>query len=834
MGYCTKCGKQYKEGTKFCTACGSAVKPAIGRQSVPPAGTGGVSGMNPERSGVYRNVNEQRTSYGVQAIAEKSDHSKPKKKKHGGLITFLLIILIVGALGFTGFVKPGFLKKYLPGAEATPEYFIKGSTEKAVTKAGEKLVLGTLEKNGYTLSIGADSFVSDREVSMKVLSKEEAAQCENQTEFVMAGSPVELETASDDEMLFGDTVELKFKIPEDFAKANPEVGRYIFWVYDEDSKTYTYYDPDYVDMTKLEMGVALPHFCTNGVGALTPEAQANYFLEKYCMDRAISESDEKLAAEKLEPYFKKKVEALELTKKASKELVTSLVNYAGSKFGEKVAGEGNTNFIGIGVDYATTVYNAIDEKNKDALPEKLNDISASLLVELMKKSIEEGTFEKTKYGAEMATSSISGTGRMLGYLQAGDWKAAAEEAGSLMQGMNPKVAVATNFTKTMGALVNQSMMNWKSNEVEQIYQKYINGSDRLGIEAKSDEDIKMYLRGYYHAMGFSKGEMVMRFYRSDCRQEMMASIGLEHVDFDSLSSERKSEIYEKLYDQAETLLLDYFKKKSSLESRAAELKKEEFYTMKELLSINSGALREANYAHIFGEDRPGYSYSVEDRFNRILKMRKFISDFVDSSKMEKNDPDINYGYLINQWCRILTYAKTKDEQVRELINLLASHDILKPEYRTELIGMDDLAGIWELDYVINVDNSELQSSIENTLSEMFGADMSDVVNTHTEAQKVTYVLEISKTDSSNGKIKFYEKTTPDDSSTCPVELDGQKLRVEMGSGTGFFAGKEDYIEQLFSEFVFEKTASGVSCAGSGQMDNYYMNGSFSYKGRKIS
>ena len=83
-----------------------------------------------------------------------------------------------------------------------------------------------------------------------------------------------------------------------------------------------------------------------------------------------------------------------------------------------------------------------------------------------------------------------------------------------------EIGLATKAAGYVGAKVNETFTNWKSNQIEDLYQKYKNGyEDMWGNEviAGDEESLKTYL---YTSSGFSWSKGVYRFYNMDKTAEV--------------------------------------------------------------------------------------------------------------------------------------------------------------------------------------------------------------------------------------------------------------------------------------------------------------------------
>lgn len=159
-GFCVNCGSKLKEGAKFCENCGTkiiGVSAAVDDVSTKKATTTSIQ-KEPEKQQAAKTktqlLMEQRQT--EKQVAE----TRAKSGKKGGrALCIILVIALVICAGYTGFVKPGWIKKN-PGAGKT-DTVVSGGKQEGTGKntAKDKIIAGSTilshkSKETFTLEEG--------------------------------------------------------------------------------------------------------------------------------------------------------------------------------------------------------------------------------------------------------------------------------------------------------------------------------------------------------------------------------------------------------------------------------------------------------------------------------------------------------------------------------------------------------------------------------------------------------------------------------------------------------------------------------------------------------
>ena len=477
--FCSNCGTALNEGDRFCPSCGTPIQPLQ-----QPVQTQPQQQAYQQQQPVYQHMPQARVHIPEQntETAQQNSESVKKKKSKGGLVTVVSLILIVAIIaGFFGLRDGGWFRK----------------------SGGQAVQITALNPDLKT------------EVTVKEIDAPDGLEGEDKFEAVEKWYDVGSE-GYDGLPLSGDVL-LTVPMPGKIDKN--DIGGYVFIYYDNEKEEYRYLFPDSYDLSAGTMTIDLPHFSTWGSAKLTKEEQIEAFLNSYSTKLAVEYGKRQQAAAELEPYVRKKVEAMGLTKQAATDLIQSTVNFLGSRF----TGD-NAKYIEMGTKYTTTITRGYYEGDKDAAMNGLDDAVTDAVIncwgelgytENLNDVLENGFVGDT---TEKLLSSTNGIARMAGNLASGTeegFREAMKELGGIMKGVHPAVELTTNAVAYLGAKVNEEFTNWKSNQIEELYQIYKNGAEDIWgneVIAGNRESFLTYLNT---SSGFTMAKGVNRFYNLD-------------------------------------------------------------------------------------------------------------------------------------------------------------------------------------------------------------------------------------------------------------------------------------------------------------------------------
>ena len=658
-----------------------------------------------------------------------------KKRMMAAVLVLALIMLQLSGCG----KKPA---EGTSAQDASKAEAAQTAAEKAPpVKGNDEMKLGSFPADGYALTVPADTFIEGSKVEVTEVSESELLKYKNDGKYEIIGTPVHIVSDGYDGGLFGTDVALTLPMPEDTDDLEGGLGQLVVLYFNEDGEA-DYLLPDSYDSVAGTMTVKLPHLSPFGSAKLTEKEQVEMFLDRYSVQAAIQKSDAKQAASELEPYVKAKVAALGLTEDAARELTLSVINYVGAQCGEDA---------GVYTDLTTTAIKSIEKKDPQDFEDKMEEVISGKLYDMLNYNLATGK-------AQEKFKNVAKVGTILGAIAGGDTKTALQEIGGVIGDVVPEIGLTTKAVGYVGAKVNEVFTNWKSNQIEDLYQKFKNGhEDMWGNEviAGDEESLKTYL---YTSSGLTRSKGVYRFYNMDKVAETCEKFGWGRKEYDELD-----EHYREIFDQrAEEGLLNYFRTRLQQEAEAEKIKETERECVEEMMR-SYGCLSSGNFNKFFGEQSDD-DYDLTARLERIMRVRQMISEYVDEDALGESQKDgiYNWGVLMNDWVSLATENK-KDEAVKLFISQLKSYGVLNPAYDTG-VTIEDLAGTYSGTVEVTdlrVTEEMYRQFVEGEFdTELGSVDLGDATKADCDAALDEYVSEVKA-----GQELTIEKTGED---TCTI------------------------------------------------------------------
>jgi uncharacterized protein YjdB len=583
--------------------------------------------------------------------------------------------------------------------------------------ATEDTVLGSVS-DGCQLTVEAGTFAVDANISATPISTKALTEMGAYREGVFEEiiSPVNISCEGYKEGdFFGTNVSLTVPMGKP-GETITDPAAYMFAYYDENTKTLRYMYPDSYDLEKNEMTINLPHF-SNWVGVKVTEAEElDAFLDSYSTKRAIEEGRYTQAASDLEPYIRKKAEALNLRDEALKDLVQATINAVAGRAGNVMANGGYAKTgatVGSVSKAMTGIARGIIDGDEYAAQAGLEDMTNAAIQEAwnsLKFSERAGAIFDPKIAKGVSDQSVNiatGAYKMYECFDKGDTTGAMKELGNMMMNVHPAVELGTKGTRFVASCVNVEFTYWKANQVEELYHIYKNGFelDFFGNYVIPG-DKETFLEYLNCSSGFTMAKGVNRFYQMDKRDEIWPdlkqrnSAWKKYASYDDLPDSEKSKVEAYL----EKGLIDYFELRMKQEEDAEKIKAQEQMVIQTMLHNRYGALvlKDSNYMEFFGEES-AKDYSLTKRLEYLVKVRSYISKFVDEEKLKKDSNSVeayNYGDLMNTWVEYAAKNRSweSDENMQDTIDdflfYLQDIEYLKPGLNTKYAGFDngDLRG----------------------------------------------------------------------------------------------------------------------------------------------
>ena len=546
----------------------------------------------------------------------------------------------------------------MPEYVQTVVYQAKGFPATALSFPGGKAeTLGTPEKSGMTMTVTPGSLTAGAVVSATPLTKAEFDRVPDNGMFERVLFPMKLACEGYDGGFFDDGVRVTVPLLEGTYDDDTPYDRFVFCYYDEAAGEIRILYPDEIDTEAHTMTVSLPHFSWWFGAKLTTQEQIERFLDSYCTELAVLESERKTAASELEPYLKAKADALGLTANAAADLVQCAVNYLGGSFVvDQPGSEQVGSLVSIGTNYTTTMLRAYYDGNTEGAKEALSGAADAALQQSwqeLKFSERAGEVFKKEYVKEFVPGAIDtlisnfgSLGTIFGCLCADDPEGALQAVGDVLQGVHPGVALATKAIAFAGTALHTSFTFWKADQIESLYQTYKNGGRFLFCNEVFPRDRQSFLMFLNASSGFTLAKGVNRFYKLDKIGEICEKYGWSFRDYKSMPQKYR-DIFEK---RAEDGLMTYFETRAAQEDAAEKLKEAERACIRTMLYETMGALKRTNFRWFFRDDTA--TYDVGNRLERLTRVKAFIRPYVDETKLNA-DKYTNWGHLLNWW---ISYA----------------------------------------------------------------------------------------------------------------------------------------------------------------------------------
>ena len=560
-------------------------------------------------------------------------------------------------------------------------YQAKGFSATKLTFPGDKAeTLGTLKTSGLTLEVSPGSLTKGTKVSATPLTKAQFDAIPVAGKFERILFPMDITCEGCDGAFFDDGVKLTMPLLEGEYDENTPYDRFVFCHYDEKTREILYLFPDEIDEQAHTMTVSLPHFSLWWGGKLTREEQIELFLDRYCTQLAVRQSERQKAAAELEPYLNAKAKALELTATAAKDLVEGAVNYMGGQFVfDKPGSEQAGDLISLGTNYTTGMLRAYYDKDAEKMKDSLSGAANTAIQKVWEElefSQRAGDVFKQEYVKEFVPGAIDklisgfGTlGTLLGCISGDDPDGAIAALGDILCDVSPEAALATKAVGFVATALHTSFTFWKSNQIEALYHAYKNGGEYgFGNEivARNRQSFLTFLNC---SSGLTLAKGVNRFYKMDKIGEICNKYGWSFKTYAELPP-RYREIFEQ---RAENGLMTYFETRLAQEDAAEKLKGPMRAAVKTMMYEDLGALKRTNFRSFFHDNTA--TYDVENRLERLVRVKAFIAPYVDETKLERNH-FLNWGDLLNTW---ISFASSlpKSEALAKFVDRLKELKLLK-------------------------------------------------------------------------------------------------------------------------------------------------------------
>ncbi len=793
MRFCTNCGQPLPDpAAAFCPECGVKITDAENTAD-------GVLGTSSVSSA------EALVSSPAQGYYPPSPNvnAKKKKKGHGCLISLLIFVLVLVLL-FCGFIKPGFIRKAIKRNKPLPEKFRTGSYTGQAAGDSFGASVGSTEENGWNVEIPAGVFPDGSNVSVKVLSAEEAKK-EKMKGADFLGTPVNVSVNSYTGYLFDGNVKLTLDIPESQIDDASRPGEYFAAIREEGGE-WRYIYPESIDLKNCKMVISVPHFSDVAGVKPTKEERIKLYAEKYGMRMAEKNSEKQKSIEQLSPYFEEKVKGLGLADADARELAKSLVGWAAD-------GTPLSDVWSLG----SAAYDAYEKNDPDSFNNAANEyIAEKLCDKLLKANDENGN----NFFSKLAVSSTC-IASAAGYIAEGDYKGAAQQLTDKLVGIYPQGAVLNNAAKYVVHRVGADYAAWKGDMIDELYEKYKNGYS-VGWHEVSPQNFDELWEYVDFGYGFLQDRGAYRLYNSDKIAEVCAMYGWDYKTYDELPQNYKDEFDRR----ARASLEEYFKDRLSMEEEAAKIAREEEKFLDELDYMITGSA----YSRFFGEP-DSMSYDLDARLDRIYRVRNLALEYVDVGKQKKkwvSDSD-----LVAEWVSLHLDNDPKTAKLK-FIKYLDKEGILSEDYKVFAdIKAEELCGDWAL----NIYPSEVSSEfVETLIDSILGEGAHESVMNYADE---TDAVECCGTITSLGKNKLRLQLTSYFGEGEYLDmiyegtLKGESVKFKLKSDNSAYADAGISIAMPQIVLNFTRTGHDIAVDGTSNINSFIVKATMKFTGLKL-
>lgn len=398
--FCMNCGAQLKPSSKFCAECGTKIQMQI----------------EIEHEAAHRHQDS--------LPPVKKRHGTPKNKMFPTITAVFILAIIIGLIS---------------GLSANYPYK-KGATVEETISPDKKSKVGDLKKTGWQLELPENTFDSDTQLNMKVLSEQEAAHY-NSGGFTFVGTPVQITAGGAQPK---EPVTVTLRIPKEMRVSKQNIDDYVAAYYNGYGWEYIF--PDITRVSKGYIKFYTPHFSLFGSVKLTEEEKIKLYAKKAAVQGWALEERELDFIEKMGQYY---TEAMEKSGLADKTTEGKLLRAIAKEF------------------TAGNLLVAAERGDAVSFTAKVGQVAGNVML----KDI----LVDPKYASKMGATTVKGVGKAALKIKDKKYKDAAKE---LSMAFIEHFPVGKAY-KTWIEVVNAEIGQWKDYELENAYNAYsINAGSR--------------------------------------------------------------------------------------------------------------------------------------------------------------------------------------------------------------------------------------------------------------------------------------------------------------------------------------------------------------------
>ena len=486
--------------------------------------------------------------------------------------------------------------------------FEKGYEESKIVKPEKALTLGDLNKAGWALSIPKDAFGEETELELIVLSEEEGTTYQD-GDFMFLGTPIRVGVKDELNVRLEKPLTLTMKFPNDQLEGL--LHEELFFGYYANGR-WEYTIPDAIDLNKGTAQFTLYHFSDYGFGRPSEATQLENYAKNMATNVWKNENEKNAYILATSQQFNDLFDAMGVeSRTARNQLLADIVSFVD---------ESDVGYF----DYMAQSANAIAKGNDGKLDfeNKWKEFVGKSLYSSLNKD-PSGFAGKANIFGNLASAA--------GSIAGGDSKAALKSIANMLNGAVPLSQLVASTSAYMAAKANQAIDYWAASEIEKAYQVYATG---VGGKYGYEDGLKGDFDTIFILLGGGQRQFEIRIIEQYCKKQKDEEC--------NLSDAKKQEII----NNAKTALKDSFDKRMIAEPAINRIKNDELGFIQALKAEH--LLNASSYAKYFGIEKNGDNYNVQDRLDRLYRIRETVLSLMDENT-RKTITDEFLAKAINQW-----------------------------------------------------------------------------------------------------------------------------------------------------------------------------------------
>lgn len=495
-------------------------------------------------------------------------------------------------------------------------------------KINDIATLGELDKSQWELNLSKDSFDMDTELSMDVLSEEDAQAMA--ADFQLLSAPVSLNVKDKDGIRLSTPATIKVKIPDDYT------GPYssLFMAYHTD-EGWEYFTPDYIDLKEGVVYTTLYHFSTYAFGAPSEQEQLAAYAQKVAASNWTKSNQHADLIEATKNQYDDMFQQMGIENtKLRNQFVVDMVSFL--EDASQLTGDVAP------IDALVQMANAANqgEEGKQAFMEKFVEFTGKAMARAMES--DPGAYGK-------AFTSVLSLQKIAKALENGDDEEALRGLGSLLKAVVPQTQIVETMVLYTVDKARQTIEYWTAEELEKAYQAYIgNGNGKYSFTDDRDFDL------IFTTLGGGQRMNEIFIINKWC--------AARKIDPNSLGQAARDQIVEDAY----TALKAHFdlRKVKDPEIKQLELNEQAFIDA----MIKEGLMDPTLYKESWGSDN---KYNPTQRLDQLYRLKNTVLNLIDP-EIAKTLTPTQIAKIMNQW-----FFHTKDNNRKGFYDYLREMGYLR-------------------------------------------------------------------------------------------------------------------------------------------------------------